>query len=241
MSVEQIAADQTYTSVHKIINDRDEDVINFEQFEQLIKEFPDIVFPAFRLRHKLYKKVFGVKFWDRVSKATITLADGRTMSVAEFKSHGIMHFRSILTENSDKTKLRTSGKPARFSKKASRDVANSKYKQYSPNTRVVVPINLSLNSSAHSNFGTDTGVERLNSNQQSHSNSIRLKEDINTSITDRVHLSSYNTPSVSNGFIGHHDNSNNGNSQSYSKRDSSQSPAGNVINCDRLVLSTEIQ
>jgi hypothetical protein len=85
MSVEQIAADQTYTSVHKIINDRDEDVINFEQFEQLIKEFPDIVFPAFRLRHKLYKKVFGVKFWDRVSKATITLADGRTMSVAEMK------------------------------------------------------------------------------------------------------------------------------------------------------------
>lgn len=52
VSVEEIAAHQAYTHIHTHIHNttQDGEVVSFEQFEKLIKDYPEIVFPAFRLR-----------------------------------------------------------------------------------------------------------------------------------------------------------------------------------------------
>lgn len=164
VSVEEIAAHQAYTHIHTHIHNttQDGEVVSFEQFEKLIKDYPEIVFPAFRLRHSLYKKVFGVKFWDRVSKSEMTLSDGRKMTVGEFKSHGMLHFRSILAENSDRARARTSSNngngngtgspPKKSGKKSSVKNGSSSNKPKRQHSRLYTN-----QLSAHSNYMSQSG------------------------------------------------------------------------------------
>jgi hypothetical protein len=147
-----------------------------------------------------------------------------------------MHFKTILAENSDKTKIRSSQKQRSVILKMSTKQSKKAHKQ--KKQRVVVPVSLSVNSSGHSNFAPECGVEKI------------LIADHPP--TDRIvtNISALNTPSQSNyGFNTpvHQDTATfNGNanaavvsiqnSRETSIMDSNKNVSARVLNYDRLEI-----